>query len=219
MASLIAYTKLQLIQRLRQHMADNFPSAEFGASENEVLLYIDQELAFNLIGQVFTSAKLEGNIAVPEAYLSTYLLPALQQDNVTQEWYSTLPQPPVSLPLGYSIDYVYFGSSYYGKGTSVYPIKQKRVAFRENMPVPFGVRFWVEGSKIIFQASDGSSLLSQNCYARMATTRTSSLSDTMNLPDDAIEVIFNNVVAKLKDRMQIPKDIIEDDIPAGNKGS
>jgi hypothetical protein len=43
--------------------------------------------------------------------------------------------------------------------------------------------------------------------------------DVLNLPDDAIEPIFNNVVMKLKDRMQIPKDIVLDDIPAGNKNS
>ena len=41
----------------------------------------------------------------------------------------------------------------------------------------------------------------------------------MTLPDDQLEAIFNNVVAKLKDRMQLPKDIIKDDLPAGNKGS
>ena len=219
MASLIAYSKKQLIQRIRQHMADNFPSSEFGATTNEVLLYIDQALATTMIGQVWQGAKLEGNIAMPEAYLTTYLLPSLAQDEATGYWYTTLPQPPVSLPLGYSIDDIYFAKSGYGKGLPVFMIKQKRVSYRNNMPMPMGVRAWIEGSKLTLVASDGSSLLNEPLYARMASTRTSSLTDTMNLPDDALESIFMNVVGKLKDRMQIPKDIIADDISAGNKSS
>lgn len=87
------------------------------------------------------------------------------------------------------------------------------------MPIPFGVRGWVEGSTVFLAMSDGGSLLNQNFYVRMASTRTSSLTDVMSLPDDAIEQIFINVIAKLKDRLQLPKDIIQDDISAGNKGS
>ena len=219
MASLIAYTKRQLIQRIRQHMADNFPSSEFGATSNEVLLYIDQALAHTMIGQVWQGAKLEGNIAMPEAYLTTYLLPNLQQETATGYWYTTLPQPPVSLPLGYSIDDIYFANQANGKGIPVLMIKQKRVSYRNNLPMPMGVRAWVEGSKLTLASSNGASLLNEPIYVRMASTRTSDLNETMNLPDDAIEVIFANVIGKLKDRMQIPKDIVADDISAGNKGS
>jgi hypothetical protein len=215
----VVYSKKMLIERIKRHMADNFPSAEFGSSSNEVLLYIDQALAYSIVGQVWANAKVEGNMAMPEAYLTTYLLPDLQQDNVTKEWYSTLPQPPLSLPLGYSLDNVYFANSVDGKGTNVSLIKAKRVAYRRNLPTFNKVMAWVEGSKIIFQHPDGSSLLNEPVYARMASTRTSSVTDVMALPDDTIELIFNNVVAKLKDRMGIPKDIIQDDLPAGNKTS
>jgi hypothetical protein len=41
----------------------------------------------------------------------------------------------------------------------------------------------------------------------------------MNLPDDASEAIFLKVIAKLKDRLGIPQDIIQDDLPAGRKDS
>lgn len=219
MASLISYTKKQFIERIKRHISDDFPNAEFSTSTNEVLLYIDQALAFGLVGQVYGLAKIEGNLVMPEAYLTTYLLPALQQDTITRDWYSTLPQPPVSLPLGYSIQKVYFADSVNGQSKSVFLIKGHRVAYRTDMPMPSGARAWVEGSTIKLAASDGSSLFGLNAYATMASTRTSSLTDLMNLPDDAIEAIFNNVVAKIKDRMQLPKDIIKDDVSAGNKGS
>lgn len=219
MASLISYTKAQLIERIKKHMADDFPDSSFSTTDNEMLLYVDQALAFGLVGQAFAGAKVEGNLVMPEAYLTTYLLPDLAQDNVTKEWYTTLPQPPVSLPIGYSITGGYFANSTNGRGKSIYWIKNNRVAYREDMPIPFGVRGWVEGSMVRLKASDGGSLLNEPFYVTMASTRTSSLTDTMTLPDDAIEQIFNNVVSKMIQRMQFPKDKIQDDIAAGNKSS
>lgn len=219
MTSLIAYTKLQLIQRVRQHMADDWPGAEFGASENEVLLYIDQALAYTLVGQVYAMAKVEGNICVPEAWLTTYTLSTLQQDSPSGYWFSTLPQPPVSLPLGYSINRVYAAAAGSGQSQDFLPIKAKRVAYRKFMPFPDGARYWVTGSKIWMAMNDGSSLGSYTVYVEMAKTRTEDVNETMNLPDDAIELIFQNVVAKLKDRMSLPKDIVLDDVSAGNKAS
>lgn len=219
MASLIAYTKEMLVERIKRHMADDFPDAEFSTSNNEVLLYIDQALAFNMIGQVFGLAKVEGNLCVPEGYLTTYTLPDLAQDTVSGYWYTTLPQPPVSLPLGYSISRAYFGEAGFGQSREILPIKAKRVGYRVNMPMPSGARYWIEGSKMWVAASDGSSLFQLQVYVTMAKTRTEAMNEVMNLPDDVIETIFQNVVAKMKDRMGLPKDIIKDDISAGNKSS
>ncbi len=215
----IAYTKKQLIQRIRRHMATTFPNSSFPVSENEVLLCIDQAAAFNLVGQVWNMAKVEGNIAVPEAYITTFSLPALQYNAITKDWYSTLPQPPLSLPLGYSIPQVYFADTSNGKGKSVSLVKAKRVAFREDLPKFNRVLAWIEGSKITFKHPQGASLLGETAYAVMTTTRTVDVNDTLNLPDDAIEMIFNNVIQKLAQRLQLPKDIIQDDLGSGNKSS
>lgn len=154
---------------------------------------------------------------VPEGVYNTYQLPALTKDNVIKKWYSTLPQPPVGLPLGYSITECYFANTVDGQGTQVFLIKAKRAAYRNNMPKPFGVSAKINGSKIIFEASNGASLLNQNCYVTMINTRTESLSDTLNFPDDVIEGVFNNVVSKLLQRMQIPMDTVKDDLPQGKK--
>lgn len=214
----IIYSKLQLIQRIKKHIADGFPNSSFSATDNEVLLYIDEALAFNLIGQVYANAKIEGALAVPEAYLVTYNL-TLSQDMVTGYWFSALPQPPVSLPLGYSISRVYPAMSQYGEGQDFVAIKAKRVSYRKNLPLPPTGRYWVENKKIWFAASDNTSLLGIPFYVQMACTRTSDTSEAMNLPDDAIEGIFQNVTQKLIQRMQLPKDIILDNLPAGNKSS
>lgn len=215
MASVVPYTKLQLIQRVKQHIANGFPDAAFTSTNNEVLLYIDQAIAFTVVGQAYAGAKVEGNLVMPEAWLTTYSLPALTFNNITRDWSTILPQPPLSLPLGYSITRGFFASSAYGTGTDIIWIKSKRVARREYMPRQFGVYGRVEGSILFLEASDGGSLLGNTFYVTMAKSRTDSISETLNMPDDAIEAVFQNVVAKLIQRMQLPKDIIQDDLPVG----
>lgn len=219
MASLVPYTKLQLIQRIRQHMEDGFPSSEPGVTDKEVMLYIDQAIAATLVGQTYNNAKVEGNLAIPEAWLTTYELTAIIKDAPSGYWYSTLPQPPVSLPLGYSISRIYAAEAGSGQSQDFFPIKAKRVAIRKFMPMPTGARYWVTGSKLWMAMSNGDSLSRYTIYVEMAKTRTESLNETLNMPDDAIEMVFQNVVAKLIQRMELPKDIIQDDISAGNKSS
>lgn len=219
MASLVLYTKAQLIERLTKHLNSDFPGQDWKISSNEMLLYIDQALAFTLVGQVYNNAKIEGNIAVPEAWLTIYSLPTLSQDSPSGYWFSTLPQPPVSLPLGYSISRVYAAQAGSGQSQDFLPIKQKRVSYRKFMPMPTGARYWVTGSKIWMAMSDGSSLFSYTIYVEMAKTRTESLTETLNLPDDAIEAIFQSTVKTILQRYQIPKDTVLDNLPAGNKTS
>lgn len=219
MASLISYTKAQLVERVKRHIANGFPDASFSTTDNEILLYIDQAAAYTMVGQVYAGAKVEGNLAMPEAWLTTYTLSTLVKDGPSGYWYATLPQPPVSLPLGYSINRVYAAEAGSGQSQDILPIKSKRVGYRKFMPLPDGARYWVTGSKIWLAMNDGSSMLEYTVYVEMAKTRTESMTETMNLPDDAIEAIFQNVVAKLIQRMQLPKDVVLDDIGAGNKTS
>ena len=115
-------TYRMLIERVKRHMNNGFPNDSVTYTDNEVMLYIQSALATGLIGQVYGAAKVTGNIEVPEGYITTYQLPALAQDTVTKEWYSTLPQTPISLPLGYSIDNLYFAGAMNGRGKQVYLI-------------------------------------------------------------------------------------------------
>ncbi len=215
----LPYSLRQLINRVQRHINDEFPSSDFSVSVNEMQLYIEEALATTLIGNVYNGAKVEGNIAVPEGVVTTYSLPAMAQNTVTREWYSTLPQPPVSLPLGYSVSDGYFADSVNGKGLPITFVKTKRVAYRQYMPQPQGVLARIEGSRIICQVSDGSSLLNQTLYVTMASTRVSDIDAVLNVPDDFIEMMLTKVTARLMQRKQVPKDIIQDDISSGNKSS
>lgn len=217
MASLVSYTKRMLIQRIRKHVSNGYANDDFSTSDREIMLYIDEALAFNAVGQIYNGAKVLGSLEVPEGYLTRYALASLVQDNITGEWYTTLPQPPVSLPLGYSITRCYFANAQNGVSQEILPIKAKRAPYRNNLPRPAGAEYKISnGSTIFITANDGSPLYGVPVYVEMLNTRTSSMTDVLNLPDDAIEGIFNNVTQKLKDRYGMPKDIIKDDVGAGN---
>jgi len=215
----LTYSWRQLIDRIWRHINNDFPGADYTVSENEMLLYINEAMSFGLVGQVYNGAKVLGSLEMPEAYLVTFQLAPLQEDTISKYWYSSMPQPPLSLPLGYSVNRVYFANAVNGQGTDCYAIKAKRVGRRLNMPLQFGVRYWIENGKIWLAASNNTSLLNQNCYIQMPSTRAVSLTDQINLPDDATKMIFDMVVARLKERLQLPQDIVQDDLPAGNKSS
>lgn len=214
----ITYNKKTFIERIKRHIANGWPNSSFSISDNEVMLYIDQSIASNLVGSVFALAKLEGALVMPEAYLFTYLL-TISQDMVTKNWYATLPQPPISLPLGYSINRVYAANSSDGEGIDFDPIKAKRTGYRKLLPFKQGARYWVEGDTIWLAVNDGTPLTGQSIYVQMPSTRTSSLTDTMDLPDDALDAVWNLTLSKCLQRLGLPQDIIQDNLPSGNKSS
>lgn len=215
----LTYSWRQLIDRIWKHFNNDFPGTDFSVTEREMLLYINEAMSFGIIGQVYGGSKILGTLEMPDAYIVKFQLAALLQDNVSKNWYSTLPQPPLSLPLGYSINRVYPANSTYGEGVDFLPIKAKRVGYRKNMPMPFGVRYWVTNGTIWFAVSDGSSLLNEDVYIEMPSTRAVNLTDQINLPDDATEAIVTKVLARLKDRLGLPQDVVQDDLPQGSKAS
>lgn len=214
--SLIVYTKKQLVERLRRHISDGLADDDISVSDNELLLYIDSALAFRMVGQVYENAKIDGNLAMPEAYLTTYKITGIAKDSVTGYWSVILPQPPVSLPLGYSINRIYFADPVNGVSQDVFMIKAKRVGYRLNMPLPTGVRGWVENTTLWLAANNNQSLRDLNVYVQMAKSRTDSINETMALPDDAIQNIFDLADSELQKRYGKIRDEVKDYQPAAN---
>lgn len=213
----LTYSWKQLVERIQIQILNDFPSSESTMTDNQILLYVNEAMSSGLVGQVYGGAKILGTLEVPDAYIIRFQLAALSKDTATGYWTTSLPQPPVSLPLGYSINRIYFANSVDGVGQDVALIKAKRVGRRTDMPMQFGVRAWVTGGTLWMAASNGSSLLNQNCYIEMPSTRAVNITDTMPLPDDAAEAIMTKVVARLKERLQMPQENILDDTPTGNK--
>lgn len=214
--AIVPYSKLMFIQRIRKHMNNGFPDDAFATSDKEIMLYVDASVAFQIVGLAYQNAKVEGVLAVAEAFLVTFNITSISQDPISGYYFATLPQPPLSLPLGYSVNHVYFADTANGVSQSANPIKAKRLSYRLNMPVPTGIRYWIENNTIWLAASNNYPLLNLNLYVQMPTARTTDLNAQMNLPDDILENIFNDVVIQLTKRYQEPKDIIDDGVPAGN---
>lgn len=214
----LPYSRRLFVQRIRKHITnDRITNDSFETSDNEILLLVDATAAARLVGQVYNGAKVEGALIVPEAYYTTYMLPTLQQDNIMKDWYTTLPQPPMSLPLGYSISRCFFANAAQGQSNEILPIKAKRVGFRMLMPLPPGARYRVQGNIIRIASNDGSSLNGLQVYVEQATARTTDWDDVMGMPEDDLEMVFNDVVKSLLQRYAVPFDQVQDDLPAGNK--
>ena len=215
----LTYSWRQLVERVQRHINNDFPNESFSASPNEILLYINEAMSSGIVGQVYAGAKIVGTLEMPEAYLVTFELAALTQNTITGKWETTLPQPPLSLPLGYSINRIYPADAQHGEGSDVFFLKAKRVGRRKLMPLQFGIYGNVDGNKLTLWASNNTSLSGYTFYVEMPSTRATDLDTPMNLPDDATEMIFTKVIARLKDRLNLPQDIVQDDLPAGNKNS
>ncbi len=184
----LPYSWKQFIQRVRKHMNNGFPNDAWATTDNELLLYIAQAMAVQIKTAAYENAKVEGVLVVPEA----------------------------SLPLGYSVNRVYFAQTAFGASQEVYPVKAKRVGYRLTMPLPTGARYWIENNLIWLAASNGQPLVNQTLYIQMPSVRTSDITLPMNLPDDAAEAIFMDVTNLLTARYKQPKDIVRDELPAGN---
>lgn len=213
------YTKRAMIERIKRHMNNGFTNSSFGSSDNEILYFIDQSLATAIVGLAYANAKVEGVLVTPEAFLVTYRLSGILQDDITGNWYVDLPQPPLSLPLGYSVTDAYYGQAGYGKSDPIMLVKVKRRPYRKFMPSPDGVQGWVENKRFWMEATDGTPLSNMTLFIQMPSTRTEDLDEDMAVADDVLDMIFTNVVAKLTQREQLPSDIIQDNLPAGNKSS
>jgi len=208
-----------LIERVKKHLVNGWPGEDWKVTDNEILLYIDADIPVVMKGQMFENAKLTGFLDVPEAYLLTYELPITTQDTNTREWYVSLPQPPLALPTGYDITRTYVASPETGASRNGFPIKVKRVAYREYMPKPSGFAYRLEGKTMYLSMNDGGSLLNYNLYVQMPISRTADKTAAMYMPDDAIEMVFNKTVAAILQRYGIPQDIVKDNLPPGNKQS
>lgn len=214
----LTYTKRLLIQRVSKHLNNDFAGNDFKITDNEILLYIDADIPFVMKGMMFENAKVGGVFEVPDAYLVTYDFTVASQNNQTLEWYVTLPQPPIALPVGYDITNVYFTGNGQ-KSQNVYPLSNKRKAFRNMMPKPTGVFYSIEGYKMYLHGTGGETLLDFNLSVQMPISRTASLDEPMSIPDDAVQPLFEKTVASILQRYGIPQDIVQDELPAGSKTS
>jgi hypothetical protein len=219
MASIVSYTKRMFCERLSKHINDGWAGNDFKITTNELCLYIDAGIPYVMKGQMYENAKAVGVFETIDAYLVSYAITGLTKNSATNEWVAILPQTPLALPTGYNITDAYISDTSYGRGQSVFITQTKRVPYRANLPKPSGVFARVEYNKMYLQSYNGMSLLNQTLNVQMPISRTEDLDAEMNMPDDAIQPLFDYVIKQVASRYQLPNDIVADNLPAGNKSS
>lgn len=212
----VPYSIRMMVQLIRRYLNNTFVGDSFSISTNEIALHIWKSASDKIVQLAYKNAQMEAALSVAEAFLETYSIPVTEQDPITQYWIITLPQPPISLPLGYSINDAYFVDTTYGKSQPIFLIKAKRVSYRNFMPMPTGIRGWVEGLTMWLVASNNMSLLNGTARVSMPTARISDLDAPFHLPDDIVTAIYDEVVTKLSERFKEPRSDIKSGEPAGN---
>ena len=155
---------------------------------------------------------ITGIMSVPEGYITTYTVPTPSLDDQTGFYMSTLPHPPMGLPGESGVVGVFFGGGM-GQSKPVLHVKPHEVDYFSFMPMPPQAAFyWVENRKIYFWCRTDISHITDTIYIRMATNVQSDNTAVLNVPPEAVELIFADVLQRLMPRKGIVQDNVVDGI-------
>lgn len=207
----MAYTtRQQLIDRILRYYYDGIPDDQAEISTNEVDLYINDAIATVINKQAMDDYNITGIMSVPEGYITTYTIPTPSLSDQTGFYSSTLPHPPLGLPGECGVVGVFFGGGW-GQSKPVLHVKPQEVDYFAFMPMPpQAAYYWVENSTINFWCNTDLTHISDTIYIRMASNVQSDNNAVLNVPPDAVELIFQDVIGKLLPRKNIKPDNIID---------
>lgn len=209
----MAYTtRQQLIDRIFRFYYDGIPSDDASLSNNEVDLYINDAIASVMNKQAMDAYNITGIMQVPEGYVTTYTIPTPSLNDLTGFYYSTIPHPPFGLPGDNGVSSVFFGGGM-GMSKPILHVKPNEVDYFTSMPMPPQAAFyWIEGNKIYFWCRTDITHISDTIYIRMSSNVQSDNSTILNIPPDAVELVFTDVIQKLLPRKNIRQDNVNDGI-------
>lgn len=195
-------------ERVKRRIFNGYPSIAENTTNNEIYLYFYEACGVAITRMSNSNLQVEGVRSIPEGFLTTYKFSTFTKD-YARGWYSvTLQQPPVNLPLGYSIVSPYFGNAGF-VGYPLIAVHPFQRGYYSKLPTPnFGGYYFVENN-IFYVDTVGADINSVgSLYVPMLSPRTATGSDTdtINMPDDAFSMVFDIVVQKLTQRLEIKKD-------------
>ena len=203
-------TRKQLIDRILRYYYDGVPDEAATITENEVDLYINDAIASVMNKQAMDAYNITGIMSVPEGYVTTYTISTPSLNDSSGFYTSSIPHPPMGLPGDSGVVGVYFGGGM-GQSKPVLYVAPHEVDYFMFMPKPPQAAFyWIEGSTIYFWARTDLTRTNDTIYIRMATNVQNSNSTVLNIPPDAIDLVFSSVIQKLMPRKGIVQDLIND---------
>jgi len=202
-------TTQNMIDRTRRTYYANYPSDDSTLTDNEILLHINDAVAAVITKQATEGYQLTGIMSVPEGYISTFTFTSLIKDNDTGFYYTTIPHPPIGLSGNSGVESVFF-SGFSGTSRPVLYVSPREVDYFRFMPShPMAAYYWIEGTTLYF-FSRTNLPSTYKLQLRMATHVTSDLNAPINVPPDAIDLVYKLTLEKLVQRKGLAGDDIVD---------
>lgn len=202
-------TTEQMIDRVRRQYYNDYPDDSAVLSDNELLLHINDAVAEVMTKQSNDAYAITGLLSTAEAYITTYKLNSFTKDEDTGYYYSTLPHPPIGLPENSGVNSVFFTGTK-GQSKPILYVSPNEVDYFRNMPhPPTAAYYWIEGTTLYMWVKTDIATTTK-VSVRMATHVTSSLSAPINVPPDAIGMVFDVIMKRLMVRKQVQKDNLTD---------
>lgn len=200
-------------ERVKRRLAAGWPNIKFNVTDNEILLYLYEDAATVIVQMSNGGLSIDGIRTIPEGAVTTYSYTGVQigYDPNSGLHSINLPGPPVNLPLGYSINDPYLVAS----GQRSYPliaVSSYQRGYYDKIPMPsYGILYWAEGS-VMYMDARGKDLIGATLKVPMLSSRSASgqMTDPINMPDDAMERVFNMVIERLTPRAVAPRDKVND---------
>ena len=196
MAVLSGISTQQMIDRCIRSFYGDYPSEEATLTNNFVQLYINDAVAMALSNAMQKNYVVTGINSVPEGFMSTFKITSFTKDDNTGFYSADLPHPPIGVAENSSVAGVFFGSVK-GQSKPVLEVKPNEVDYFRFMPMPPQAAFyWMESGTIYLWVRTN---LPQNTllYVRMATHIPTDVDAPMNIPPDAVDFVYNYVMAQL----------------------
>jgi len=212
----------QFVEQIKRHISNGWPDIADNYTDNEILMYVYSSLAVAITTASNNDYNISGIFSTPEGFITSYQFAAstFTRDPLTGYFKVTLPQPPVNLPLGYSIQ----APTFVGNQSESYPlmwIETYHRGYAKKLPTPnFGLYGFVQG-QTLFIDSNGQDIthtgLTLNVPMLSPRSATGNDTDIINAPDDALEFVFKDVVDKITGRVARPQVLTNDgnNIPIG----
>jgi len=204
----MATTRKILVERVIRHLSNGFASDDFTITDNEVWLYCLDAISKIVTQRARDSWAMESVWEIPEGLSTRLKFTQFTRDDELAEYFVTLPQMPIGLPLGVSILDVYLAGKK-GRSKSFYPIKANRVAFMsETEKGKTDAHYYLTGTKLSLVDIEmlGNT---DNLYVVMLSAKdetSTSENIPLNMPDDMINDVFVMVVNLVRTRYALPQD-------------
>jgi hypothetical protein len=204
-------TTNQMIDRVRRAFYNDYPDDASVLTDNELLLHINDAVAQVATKQANEAYAIDGIINVPDGYLTTFKITSFTRDSDTGYYSASLPHPPLGLPNNSAVSSVFF-TGIKGQSRPVLYVSANEVDYFRDMPhPPKAAYYWIEGSSLYMWVK---SLLpaGTKVSVRMATHVTSNLDASINVPPDAVGLVFDIVMQKIMGRKNIKSDHVSDGV-------